>query len=183
MERRRPWRTAVWGASGTDGYTMLKIRERFSNPMLLLGVALVAIGLGACGGQSSSSSASSSTSASDNAVEQRIASADSAWNKASASWINAYKSGNRALFLRVQARYTQRMTQAVGRMQVAVSDIRSAPDRQLVRRVVDATAAETAAIVEIDKAVVNNDTLSEQLGLHHLTAAVRQKQSAGRAAP
>lgn len=156
-----------------------KIKDRFSIPTWLLVAALVAVGVAGCGGGSSSSSSSASVSASDAAIAHRIAAYFTAWNSASGSWIKAYKSGNRAAFLRVQSRYTQGMTQALRRIQIAVSDLRAASDRRLARRVADATEAETAAIVEIDKAVVNNDTIGERLGLQHLTAAVRQKQNAG----
>jgi hypothetical protein len=158
-----------------------KIKDRFSIPTWLLVAALVAVGVAGCGGGSSTSSSSASVSASETAIDHRIAAYFTAWNNASGSWIKAYKSGNRAAFLRVQSRYTQSMMQALRGIHIAVSDLHaaSASDRRLARRVADATAAETAAIVEIDKAVVNNDTIGERLGLQHLTAAARHKHNTG----
>ena len=156
-----------------------KIKDRFGIPTRPLVAALVAVGVAGCGGGSSSSSSSASVSASETAVDHRLGAYFTAWNNAAGSWIKAYKSGNRAAFLRVQSRYTQSMTQALRGIQIAVSDLRAASDRRLARRVADATAAETAAIVEIDKAVLNNDTIGERLGLQHLTAAARHKHNAG----
>ncbi len=175
-----------YGLPGTNGGREMsiatrcsKIKDRSGIPTWLLVAALVAVGVAGCGGGSSSSSSSASVSASETAIDHRLAAYFTAWNNAAGSWTKAYKSGNRAAFLRVQSRYTQSMTQALRGIQIAVSDLRAASDRGLARRVADATAAETAAIVEIDRAVLNNDTISERLGLQHLTAAARQKHNAG----
>jgi hypothetical protein len=142
----------------------------------LASIALVGTG---CGGSSQRSSTSASAhpgiSAADWAVLTRINTYVTAYNNANIPWSNVYKRGNRAAFLRVQGGYTEQMSQATKRIEVAVIDIRNPALHDLLRRIGHAYAKETPAVVEVDNSVVNGDERAAQRAIRDVQAAAQYK--------
>ena len=142
-------------------------------------VALLVVGVTGCGGSGSTSSSSAgSSSAANVTIAHRFAAYIGAWNDASGSWLRAYKSGKRNAFLQVQSRDTNQMRIALAHVENEARHI-TGSNGTLARRVADATARETAAIVEIDNAVIKNDPSAARRGLNDLVKAAEQKRKLG----
>lgn len=137
--------------------------------MLLVAVFVVA----GCGSSDSSmSTAAGQLSERDAGAMVRVDDLVKQWNSAATGWSNAYKSADKARFLRAYDGYTQTLHETSMRIRLSSSQFEAPRLGALMRDLGDAYRAQFRAIVKVNDSVANVDLKAGQ-------SAVAQLQRAG----